>query len=130
MLMALSDLIPTNIQLGLASVAPGGSLAVNWSILNQGTTAANAASTTVVRINQSSTNASGTNLAQISTSALSAGASQPESTNLTVPTTPGTYFVWVIADDFSNVSNQSNTTNDLQHSIAFTVSPPPPPPPP
>src|SRR5207249_428817 len=81
-----------------------------------------------VRINQSSISASGTNLAGVSTSALGAGASQSESATLTVPTAPGTYYVWVIADDFSNVTNQSNTANDFQHSLAFTVSPPPPPP--
>src|SRR5438067_376261 len=116
--MALSDLIPTNITLGSSSVTPGGSLSVSWSILNQGSAAANSTSTTELRITSSSTSAAGTNLAGVSTSALGAGASQSESTTLTAPTTPGTYYVWVIADDFSNVSNQSNTSNDLQHSLA------------
>jgi hypothetical protein len=129
---AQSDLLPENITLGATSVAPGGSLSVNWSLVNQGTGAANAASATEVRITSSPTSAAGTNLVGVSTAALAAGASQSESANLTVPTTPGTYYVWVIADDFSNVTNQSNTSNDLQHSVAFTVvgSPPPPPPPP
>ena len=61
---------------------------------------------------------------------MGAGASQSENTGLPVPTTPGTYYVWVIADNFTNVSNQSNTSNDLQHSAAFTVTASPPPPPP
>src|SRR5438874_5601753 len=129
---ATSDLVPENIALGSSSVAAGGSLSVNWDILNQGTAAANSTSTTEVRITSSSTSAAGTNLAGLSTLALGAGASQSENTGLTVPTTPGTYYVWVIADNFTNVTNQSNTSNDLQHSAAFTVtaSPPPPPAPP
>src|SRR5205085_2384486 len=128
---ATSDLVPENIALGSSSVAAGGSLSVNWDILNQGTAAANSTSTTEVRITSSSTSAAGTNLAGLSTLALGAGASQSENTGLPVPTTPGTYYVWVIADNFTNVSNQSNTSNDLQHSAAFTVtaSPPPPRPP-
>src|SRR5207244_413758 len=96
---AQSDLIPTNIALGSSSVAPGGSLSVNWSILNQGSAAANSTSTTEVRITASSTSAAGTNLVGVSTSALAANASQSENANLTVPTTPGTYYVWVIADN-------------------------------
>src|SRR5205085_22334 len=120
---ATSDLVPENIALGSSSVAAGGSLTVNWDILNQGTAAANASSTTEVRITSSPTSAAGTNLVGVSTSALAAGASQAESANLTVPTTPGTYYVWVIADNFTAVSNQSNTTNDLQHSASFTVAP-------
>src|SRR5438477_577975 len=129
---ATSDLIPENIALGSSSVVAGGSLSVNWDILNQGTAAANATSTTEVRITSSPTSAAGTNLVGLSTLALGAGASQSENTTLTVPTTPGTYYVWVIADNFTNVTNQSNTSNDLQHSAAFTVtaSPPPPPAPP
>src|SRR5207245_978332 len=40
----------------------------------------------------------------------------------TAPTTPGTYYVWVIADNFSSVTNQSSTSNDEAHSVAFTVA--------
>src|SRR6202043_599095 len=60
-----------------------------------------------------------------STSALAGGASQAESATVTVPTTPGTYYVWVIADNLGNVTNQSNTSNDEQRSVAFTVAQPP-----
>ena len=56
--------------------------------------------------------------------------SQAESATLTAPTTAGTYYVWVIADDLGTVTNQSDTTNDPQPSVAFTVTSPPPPPPP
>jgi hypothetical protein len=108
-------------------VAPGASLSVSWLLANQGLGAANSTSTTELRINQSASSASGTDLTGVSTAALAAGASTSQSATLKAPTTPGTYFVWVIADDLSTVTNQSNTTNDPQRSVAFTVSPPPPP---
>ena len=120
-----SDLIPTNITLGSTTVAPGAPLSVNWSLLNQGPGAANSSSTTVVRINQSSTSAAGSNLDTEGTAALGAGASASQNSVLTAPTTPGTYFVWILADNFSNVTNQTNTSNDLQHSVSFTVTAPP-----
>jgi len=70
----------------------------------------------------------------VSTSALGAGCprSRRRSATLTAPTTPGgTYYVWVITDDFQHgPPNQSNTSNDLQHSVAFSRSGPRPPPPP
>jgi hypothetical protein len=122
--MAQSDLIPENISVP-TSVAPGASLSVSWLLANQGTAAANSTSTTELRINQSSSSASGTNLTGVSTAALAGNSSVSQSATLTAPTTPGTYYVWVLADDFSNVTNQSNTSNDLQHSVAFTVTAPP-----
>ena len=122
-----SDLIPVNISLGSTSVAPGATLSVNWLLWNQGNMAASSSSTTVIRINQSSSSAAGSNLDTEGTAALGAGISVSQSSVLTAPTTPGTYFVWVIADNFSNVTNQSSTSNDLQHSVAFTVTAPPAP---
>lgn len=121
--MAQSDLLPENISLGSTTVAPGAALSVSWLLANQGSGAANAASTTELRINQSSTSAAGTDLTGVSTAALAGGASVSQNATLTAPTTPGTYDVWVIADDFSNVSNESNTSNDLQH-VTFTVTAP------
>ncbi len=35
---------------------------------------------------------------------------------------PLNYYVWVIADNYGTVTNQSSTSNDLQHSAAFTVA--------
>src|SRR5579862_1055826 len=122
--MAQSDLIPKNISLGSSSVAPGGSLFVSWTLLNQGAGAANSASTTEVRITTSPTSYgnSSNNVAAVSTSALAAGASASQSATITMPTAPGTYYVWVIADNGGNVTNQSNTSNDEQPSAAVTVA--------
>jgi hypothetical protein len=55
---------------------------------------------------------------------LAAGTSVSQSATLTAPATPGTYYVWVVADRYSQVTNQSNVNNDLQHSAAFTVQTP------
>jgi len=118
-----SDLVPQNIVVP-GTVTAGVSFTPTWSVANAGNAAANSTSTTVVRINQSSSSASGDNLASVSTQALAAGASQPESATITAPTTPGTYYVWIIADNYSQVTNQSNTANDLQHSAAFTIQAP------
>jgi probable HAF family extracellular repeat protein len=119
-----SDLIPKSISLNSSSFSPGASLTVNWTLSNVGNAAANAASTTVIRINQSPTKATGTNLASVPTSALVAQSSASQSATVAAPATPGTYYVWVIADDFSKVTNQSDTSNDLQPSAAFTVTGP------
>ena len=119
---AQSDLVPQSISLSTTTMSPGESFTANWTLANTGSGAADASSTTVVRINQSTTSAAGSNLSSVSTAALGAGSSVGQSATLTAPTTPGTYYVWVIADNFSAVSNQSNVSNDLQRSGAFTVS--------
>src|SRR5262249_38183245 len=96
-------------------------LPVSWTILNQGTGTASA-STTVLRINQSSTNAGPVNnLASVSTPSLAPSGSVTESATLTAPTTPGVYDLWVIADNNNSANQGTNTGNDLQH-VAFTVT--------
>ena len=107
--------------LGATSVTAGGTLGASWTISNLGSGAA-AASTTVVRINQSTTLGSGTNLATVATNALAANGTQAQSANLTAPTTPGTYYVWVLADN-NGTAGQSTATaaNDIVRIGSFTV---------
>ena len=120
---ANSDLTPTNISLGSTSVAPGGSLPVSWTILNQGSGTASASSTEVrITTSPSSYGNSSENQAAVSTPALAAGASSPQSTTLTAPTAPGTYYVWIIADNTTTANQGSNTGNDEKPSAAFTVA--------
>jgi len=116
----LSDLIPQSINVP-SSVTGGTNFTPNWSLANIGSAAANSKSKTVVRINQSTTSASGGNLAFIDTPALSGNSSVPQSATITAPATPGTYYVWIIADDYGSVTNQSDKTNDLQHSSPIAV---------
>ena len=121
-----SDLIPKSISLSSSSFSPGASLTANWTLANVGNAAANSTSTTVVRINQSPTKAAGTNLKSVPTAALAAQSSVPQSATVAAPGVPGTYYVWVIADDLSQVTNQVDTSNDLQPSASFTVTGPSP----
>ena len=101
-------------------VSSSGFVTASWTLANQGTGTANA-STTVVRINQSTTSAAGTNLASISTPSLAAGGSQPQNTTLTAPTTAGTYYVWVIADNTSTAGQSTSAAaNDLVRIGSFT----------
>ena len=125
--MAQSDLLPENIALSAWTVVPGGSLTVSWSLVNQGSAAANSTSTTEVRITSSSTSYGNpsNNVGSVSAAALAGNSSVLESATVTVPTTPGTYYAWVIADNNGNVTNQSNIGNDEQSSVAFTVAPAP-----
>jgi probable HAF family extracellular repeat protein len=120
--LVTSDLRPLNITLTSPTLAPGESFTANWTIANLGNAAANATSTTVVRINQSPTKATGTNLVSIGTPAMGVGSPIPQSTRLTAPSTPGKWYVWVIADNFNTVTNQSDRSNDLQPSGVFTVT--------
>src|SRR5437588_283156 len=106
-----ADLIPKNISLGSTNVTPGSSLSVSWLLANQGSGAANSISTTEVRITSSpsSFGTGSNNVAAVSTAALGAGSSVSQSTTITAPTAPGTYYVWIIADNNSQVNQGSNT---------------------
>src|SRR5262249_29824175 len=107
------------ITLGARSVAPGAARPVSWSLLKQGSAATSSTGTSERRITSAPSSAAGTELLGISTAAMGASALAGHNATVTAPTTPGTYYVWVIADNFGKVTNQSDTTNDLQHSIAF-----------
>ena len=119
-----ADLKPTNINIGSLTSTPGGLLTVSWSLSNVGTDAANSSSSTQVRITQSSSsygNSSNNVGSAVFTAALAAGASVSQSATVTVPTTPGVYYIWIIADNYGQVS-QSNIVNDELASPAFTVT--------
>lgn len=119
-----SDLIPQSINLSSSLLTPGQALTASWLLANIGNAAANATSLTAIRINRSPTKAAGADLQLVSTTALASGASAPQSVQLTAPSAPGKYYVWVIADNYGAVTNQSDATNDLQPSAAFVVSGP------
>ena len=118
-----SDLIPENMSLGSTSVTAGGSLPVSWIILNQGPGQASA-STTELRITTSATSWGdpSNDVLALSTPALAAGASDAESATIKAPTTPGTYYVWVVADNLGTANQGSNQANDAKLAGAFTVA--------
>ncbi len=124
--VAYSDLVPVITALSPTTLSPGQNFTINWSLNNQGPAAANAVSTTVIRINQSTTSAGPiNNLKSVPTKALASLESVSQSVTLSAPLTQGTYYVWIIADNSSAVTNQGpNTGNDLVHSIPITVTAP------
>lgn len=123
--VVLPNLAPQNISLNTNAVAPGGTLTVSWTLANTGS--GNSPSTvTGVRINQSTTSFAGTDITNVPMPALNANSSTPQSAQIIVPTTPGTYYVWIIADNVLPASAipQSNYGDDELHSVAFTVTAP------
>ena len=117
------DVQPLNVTLGSSSVAAGGSLSVSWQIRNNGTATAGTSNSQVRVTNSSASSGSPSNNvgAAQATGSIGAGLTINQSTTITVPTTAGTYYVWVVADNNSNLS-QSDTSNDYAVSSAFTVS--------
>ena len=123
-LLSSADLVPENISLSAASLAANNSVNVSFGIHNQGNAGAGA-STTRLRLSSSPTGSrlSDPVLADVALPALAAGASSSFTTAVTIPagTAPGTFYVWVIADNFSKVI-QSNSSNDFARSGALTVT--------
>jgi hypothetical protein len=107
------DLVVQTIGFSPTSVGAGSSVAVNWTMKNQGSATANASST-VVRITSSNSTAAGSDLGTVSTASLTAGQSVAQNVTVTAPMTAGTYYVWVIADDY-NTSGETGTAaaNDI-----------------
>ncbi|MBE0541397.1 MAG: immunoglobulin domain-containing protein [Verrucomicrobia bacterium] len=120
------DVQPLNVTRGSSSVAPGASLSVSWQIRNNGSSSAGS-SFSQVRISSSASNSGGpaANVGSaVATGTIAAGATINQNTTVTVPQlSAGTYYVWVIADNTSLLS-QSNTGNDFAVSASFTVTSP------
>jgi len=118
------DVEPRNVSRGSSSVVAGGPLGVGWQILNNGTGTAGASDSQVRITTSNASNGYGSSSDNVGsahpTGSIPAGASTTQSTTVTVPSTPGTYYVWVIADNNSDLS-QSTTSNDFAVSSAFTV---------
>ncbi|VAW79593.1 hypothetical protein MNBD_GAMMA15-1201 [hydrothermal vent metagenome] len=115
---ATVDIQPLNVRLSSSRVVPGGTLKVSWKIRNNGAAAA-ASSNSQVRITNSPTGygskANNVGSAQATGTIAANGGVLNQSATVTVPTALGTYYVWVIADNNSALT-QSNASND------FTVS--------
>ena len=120
-LAPVPDLVVQNASFGPATLAPGGSLTLQFDVMNQGSALA-AASTAVVRINQSATSVAGNNLASVSVAALASGTKVSASLPLVAPAAPGAYHVWVIADDFSTSGQTvAGAQNDI-YLVAGTLT--------
>ncbi len=117
------DVQPLNVTPGSGSVAPGGSLYVSWQILNNGTaTAASSYSQVRITTSSSSYGSSANNVGSgVATGTIGAGATINQNETVTVPSSPGTYYVWVIADNTSLLT-QTSVANDEAVSSSFTIT--------
>ena len=115
---AQPDLAPQAVTFSSSTIAAGGSVTVNYNVVNTGG-AASPASTTRVQI----VTPSGTIYTQpdFSTPAIAAGSQLAESRTISMASAPaGTYIAYVIVD-FPRTANQSNMTNDTSPGATFTV---------
>lgn len=113
------DLRVQGISFFPSAVTVDRSIIVSFEVVNTGNATANA-STAVVRINQSDTSAAGTNLATVGVSSLAVGASQGRSVTVNSPSSPGTYRVWVIADN-TNTAGQDAAAQANDRVVATGV---------
>jgi hypothetical protein len=119
------NLMPLNVALNVTSVAPGGQVTLSWTMTNSGT--ANCpASTTGLHLG-TSTNAAPTNdilNLKIATPVINAHTALQQSRAVTIPsgTPPGTYYLWVVADDVaSSTLNQTSRLDDTARSGPLLV---------
>lgn len=118
---ASPDLTVQDIGLSSATVAAGASLQVRFTIANAGPAAA-AASITVIRINQSTTSPAGANLASIPIPPLAGVSSVTTGASVAAPSVPGTYHVWVIADNASTSGQSAGATANDTAKAAGTLT--------
>ncbi|MBI4429586.1 MAG: peptidoglycan DD-metalloendopeptidase family protein [Ignavibacteriales bacterium] len=97
---------------------------VSWQIRNNGTGSAGTSNSQVRITTSNASNGYGNSTNNVgsaqATGTIGAGATINQSTTVTVPSTPGTYYVWVIADNNSALT-QTNYTNDYAVSAALTA---------
>jgi hypothetical protein len=117
------DLVVQSIGFSPTSVAPGGSVAVNWTLKNQGTGTANASSTEVrITTSSSSYGSSANNVGAVAASSLSASGSVAQNVTVTAPSTAGTYYVWVIADNTSTAGQSSSAQGNDEAVASGTLT--------
>ena len=119
------NLVPVNVALNVTSVAPGGQVTLTWTMTNSGT--ANCpASTTGLHLG-TSTNAAPTNdilNLKLATPVINAHTALQQSRAVTIPagTAPGTYYLWVVADDVATSTlNQISRLDDTARSGPLVV---------
>jgi serine protease AprX len=107
------DLMISGLTVPTATVAPGSSIQIGDTTLNQGAGAATSSSTAFYLSANSTLDASDVKLGSRSVAPLAAGGSQSGSTTVVIPatTTPGTYYVLIQADGDAIVDETSETNN-------------------
>jgi hypothetical protein len=108
------------------TVNAGGSTAISFRIVNNGAGAA-ATSKVAVRINTSDTSSAGANVVELDVPPLAASAGVDLSTTVPVAQSPGTYYLWVLADNRRTAGQPAAAeVNDIVRAPgALTVAAPP-----
>jgi hypothetical protein len=117
------DLVPSNVVVTPNSFTVGMPITVSFKVTNQGVGDA-IASKTRLRITTSATTTSpnDVSLGDVSTPAISSGQFVTLTPSLTISgVAAGTYYIWASVDN-TNVTNQSDGTNDYAHSPAVTIT--------
>ncbi|MCP4548492.1 MAG: peptidoglycan DD-metalloendopeptidase family protein [bacterium] len=113
-----ADLLIQSLTATPNSAYIGETVTVNFTVYNQGDSAAGS-STTNIRLNTSSTSVESSDilLKTVTTPALAANSSVAHNESVKIPLTgPGQYFVWVILD-VDNAIGQSDESNDKANTL-------------
>jgi len=115
------DLVMGNVTLDWSQFQPGESVTVHWTVSNGGQQPIGSASTTAVRIISADSGTS-VDVAAVPLPALPGFGHADQSATVTVPTTPGTYYISVIADSLGQVGEFWEANNARQ--VPFLITPP------
>ena len=108
-----------------SSPTTGATFTLSATVRNDGDGAAAATTLRYYRSTDGTITTSDTSVGTDAVGGLSAGATSPESIDLTAPSAPGTYYYGACVDA---VTGESDTTNNCSSAVSVTVSAPPPPP--
>lgn len=116
------DIRPTLVKTNGYVFEPGENILVSWKIINDGSSEAQP-SDSQLRVTQSPVSY-GTHVDNVGlptrTTVIEGGGSITQNKSISAPNTPGTYFIWVIADNQDEL-DQSNSSNDFVSSSGITV---------
>jgi hypothetical protein len=120
------NLVPSNVGLSIGAARPAGQITVTWTMSNSGDGNCPASTTGLHLGNSPSTPPTGDNLnLKIATPAINALSSVRQTNVVTIPaiTLPGTYYLWVVADDVANSPlNQTSKLDDAASSGPLLVA--------
>jgi serralysin len=119
---AQPDLVATNLSVGTTVLLQGTNTTITYSVVNAGSATAAGSVVGVYLSANASFDGSDTLLATRSTPSLAAGGSFTDSFAVTL-SSPGTYYVIVVADH-NNAVVESNDTNNPSNAVQVTVTAP------
>jgi hypothetical protein len=116
------DLTPSNLSLTPNSIAPGGQVAISFTLTNSGTIAAPISMNELRLSTDQNITSADILLGRVTSNPLSPGQSLTVSFTATIPTSlaPGIFFVGAIADAQAQI-NESNETNNIT-TAALTIA--------